>query len=229
VIPLRDENPAHSLPVVSRTIIVLNCVVFAYELMLGPNLRALFYQFGVVPLRLTTALEVGEEPIWIPALTLVTSTFLHGGPLHLIGNMWYLWIFGDNVEDRLGKLRFIVFYLVSGAAAGLAHVLSNPTSQFPTVGASGAIAAVLGAYAVAFPQARIITLIPFIFFFQIAALPALVMLGLWFLYQFLLSFTSAWQPGGGGVAWWAHIGGFVFGAGAMLMLGRRPRSRAEVV
>jgi membrane associated rhomboid family serine protease len=148
--------------------------------------------------------------------------FLHGGWLHLLGNMWYLWIFGDNVEDRLGKFRYIVFYLGSGAVAAAAQWLASPASRLPTVGASGAIAAVLGAYAVTFPRARVITLIPVFVFFQIVALPALVVLGLWFVFQFLLGALSlATAGGGGGVAWWAHIGGFAFGALAMKALAPR--------
>jgi membrane associated rhomboid family serine protease len=144
--------------------------------------------------------------------------------------MWYLWIFGDNVEDRLGKLKFIVFYLLSGVAAGVIHFLSNTDSRVPTVGASGAIAAVLGAYAVTFPRARVVTLIPLLFYFEIVALPAFVVLILWFVLQFLSGLaTFAWAPrGSGGVAWWAHIGGFVVGAVLMKVLGGRRRSQAWV-
>jgi len=160
----------------------------------------------------------------------VTSMFLHGGWLHLIGNMWYLWIFGDNVEDRLGKARFLAFYLLSGIAAGVIHYLSSPVSPVPTVGASGAIAAVLGAYAVTYPRARVITLVPIVFFFQILALPALLVLGFWFVYQFFLGTLSlAWGPrGAGGVAWWAHIGGFAFGAVAIKLLKPTRRSRVWI-
>jgi membrane associated rhomboid family serine protease len=231
MIPLRDENPSGSVPVVTRAIIVLNVVAFLYELMLGPELRSFVFEWGLVPERLTLALRFGEESPIVPLATLVTSTFLHGGWLHLIGNMWYLWIFGDNIEDRLGKLRFVVFYLISGIAAGWIHFLSNPASRYPTVGASGAIAAVLGAYAITFPRARVITLIPLFFYFEIVALPAFVMLIVWFAFQFLsglLSSGFATSTQSSGVAWWAHIGGFLTGAIAMKALGRRKRSRVLV-
>jgi hypothetical protein len=228
MIPLRDENPSGSIPVVTRGIIVLNCLAFGYELMLGPDLRSFMTDWGLVPQRLTLSLHDQQEPLIAPAITLLTSTFLHGGWLHLLGNMWYLWIFGDNVEDRLGKVRFLMFYLVSGIVAGWIHYLANPLSHYPTVGASGAIAAVLGAYAVTFPRARVITLIPLFFYFQIVALPALLMLGLWFVFQFFsgaLSLAAGGGGGGWGVAWWAHIGGFAFGAVAMKVIGRPRRSR----
>jgi membrane associated rhomboid family serine protease len=228
MIPLRDENPSRTVPVVTRTLIALNCVAFLYELALGPDLKAFIFQYGFVPERLTLALKFGEEPFLAPATTLLTSMFLHGGWAHLLGNMWYLWIFGDNVEDRLGKIRYIMFYLVCGLLAGLAHYASNPSTQLPSVGASGAIAAVLGAYAVTYPGARVITLIPFIIFFRIVALPALVVLGLWVVYQFLLgTLSQAWGATGAGTAWWAHIGGFLSGAIAMLIF-RRPSSYADL-
>ena len=230
MIPLRDENPSGSAPVVTRVLIALNCLAFLFELARGSELQSFVFAWGFVPDRLTLALHGGSEPVAWPALTLVTSTFLHGGWLHLLGNMWYLWIFGDNVEDRLGRARYVIFYLVAGIAAGWVHFLVNPVSRAPTVGASGAIAAVLGAYAVTFPKARVITLLPLIFYFQIVALPALLMLGLWFVFQFFSgALTLAAGPGGGsgGVAWWAHIGGFAFGAVAMKVLARRRRkSRA---
>ena len=232
MIPLRDENPSASVPIVTRGLIALNCLLFVYELMLGPDLRGFVYSWGLVPERVTLALRFGEEPWSGPAATLVTSMFLHGGWLHLIGNMWYLWIFGDNVEDRLGKMRFLFFYIVSGVVAGLIHYLANRSSRMPTVGASGAIAAVLGAYAVTFPRARVVTLIPLFFFFPVVALPALLVLGLWFVFQFFsgtLSLASgAAAGGGGGVAWWAHIGGFAFGMIAIKILAPRRRSRVSV-
>jgi len=230
MIPLRDENPAQSVPVVTRGLIVVNCVAFIYEITLGRGLRDFLFEWGLVPARLSGALHFGEESVTGPALTLLTSTFLHGGWLHLLGNMWYLWIFGDNIEDRLGKLRFLFFYLLAGVTAGVIHYVSNPASRYPTVGASGAIAAVLGAYAVTFPRARVITLVPIFLFFQVMALPALVVLGLWFVYQFLIgTLALAWGTGtGGGVAWWAHIGGFAFGALGVKIFGAGRRSKAGV-
>jgi len=232
MIPLRDENRSASPPVVTMVLIALNCAGFLYELLLGPDLRRFMFQWGMVPLRLTLALQEGGEPLVQAAQPLATSMFLHGSWLHLIGNMWYLWIFGDNVEDRIGHARYLLFYLAAGLFAGLLHVFFNPGSRVPTVGASGAIAGVLGAYLVAFPRARIITLVPFFPFFQVMALPAVLMLGLWFVYQFFSGALSlAWSAaGGGGVAWWAHVGGFAFGMAWVGLFGRdrRPRSRVWV-
>src|SRR5580765_2574947 len=179
MIPLRDENPSGSTPVVTIGLIAINCATFVYELILGPQLRDFMFQWGMVPERVTVALTTHHEPIVIPALTFLTSMFLHGGWLHLIGNLWYLWIFGDNVEDYLGSARYFVFYVAGGLFASLAHYFSAPSSNLPTVGASGAIAAVLGAYASIYPRARVVTLIPLVFYFQVVALPALAVLGLW--------------------------------------------------
>ena len=230
MIPLRDENPSLRTPMVTRTIIVLNVIAFIYELMLGPQLRDLFFAWGLVPARITAALA-GETSLVPAALTAFTSTFLHAGWLHLIGNMWYLWIFGDNVEDRLGHGRFLLFYVAAGLASGVLHFVANGDSRIPTVGASGAIAGVLGAYLTLFPRARVITLVPFIVFFQVMALPAVVVLGLWFVFQFFsgamaLAYTSSSQTGG--TAWWGHIGGFVFGLlfGKLLALRQPAPSRA---
>jgi rhomboid family protein len=230
VIPLRDENPARTAPIVTRAIIAINCAVFLYEVMLGSDLRSFMFAWGFVPERVTLALRYGEESLWAPAATVLTSMFLHGGWMHLLGNMWYLAIFGDNIEDRLGRARYVLFYLVSGSTAAAAQYFVNPASRLPTVGASGAIAAVLGAYAVSFPRARVVTLIPFFPFIQIVALPALLVLGLWFVYQFFSGALSlAWGGGGGGgIAWWAHIGGFVFGIIAVKALAPRAPSRAWV-
>ena len=200
-------------------LIALNVAVFAYELSLGSALEGFLRTYGVVPSRLA------EGWTWTPILT---SMFLHGGWLHLILNMWFLWIFGDNVEDRLGHARYLLLYLAAGVAAVVAHVTANPDSAVPTVGASGAIAGVLGAYFVAYPRARVTTLIPIFVFIHIADLPAWVVLGMWFVLQFLSGALAVGttQASAGGVAWWAHIGGF--GAGVLLMpllsIGR-PRSR----
>jgi len=221
MIPLRDENPSSTVPVVTRIIILINVVVFVYEIALGPLLKPFVAQWGLVPERLTLAVRYHEEPWLAPGLTLLSSMFLHGGWMHLIGNMWYLWIFGDNVEDRLGHARYLLFYLAGGFAAALTQVLVGPASEVPTVGASGAIAAVLGAYAVTWPRARVVTLIPFFPFFPIVRLSALAVLGLWFVMQFFSGALSlAWSVRGG-IAWWAHIGGFVFGMAAMRLLAPR--------
>ena len=229
MIPLRDENPSGSFPRVTVGLIALNAALFVYELVLGSGWPDFMLQWGLVPQRITLALRFGDEPLVPALLTLVTSMFLHGGWLHLIGNMWYLWIFGDNIEDRLGHRRFVLFYLGGGLVAGLAQYIALPSSGLPTVGASGAIAAVLGAYAVTFPRARVVTLIPLFLFWPIVALPALVVLGLWFVFQFFSGALSLAWSGGGGVAWWAHIGGFVYGMAAMKLWGsRRLQSRPPV-
>jgi len=224
MIPLRDENPSLTVPVVTRLLIALNVLVFLGEVAMGPELRNVIHTWGLVPARLTLALRFGEEPVAAPVLTVFSSMFLHGGWLHLGGNMWYLWIFGDNVEDRLGHVRFLVFYLIAGAVAAALHCAFNPSSQLPTVGASGAIAGVLGAYLVAFPRARVVTLVPLFPFFQVMALPAVLVLGLWIVMQFFSGALSLGYGSGGGVAWWAHIGGFAFGLIVMRLLGgsRKP-------
>ena len=224
MLPLRDLNPTTLAPRVTIAIIVLNVVAFVYEVSLGSELRTLLFDWGLVPARFTLALQAHNEPLGQVALTAFSSIFLHGGWLHLIGNMWFLWIFGDNIEDRFGHFRYALFYLASGLVGSALHVAFNGESQLPTVGASGAIAGVLGAYAAAFPRARVITLVPLFPFFQVLSLPALVMLGMWFVYQFLSGFLmAAWSPGAGGVAWWAHIGGFVFGY-LVMRIGRARRT-----
>ncbi|MCE9628200.1 MAG: rhomboid family intramembrane serine protease [Candidatus Eisenbacteria bacterium] len=223
MIPLRDDNPASNSPVVTRALIGLNVLAFVIELMQGEGLNEFLREWGVVPGRMFASLsDITSAPTEL--LTVFTSLFLHGGWLHLLGNMWYLWIFGDNVEDRLGHGRFLAFYLASGFVAALVHCAFMPGSAVPTVGASGAIAGVLGAYALAFPRARVLTLIPIIFFFQIVAIPALVLLGIWFLFQFI-SGTLSFGSGSGGVAWWAHIAGFVFGFVAMGLFARKQRTQ----
>ena len=228
MIPLRDDNPSQTAPVVTRTLIVVNTLAFLYELSLGRGLAPFVYAWGLVPARLTASLA-GAVPLPPAAATALTSMFLHGGWIHLLGNMWYLWLFGDNVEDRLGHGRYLLFYLASGLVSAAAQVYVNPGSPVPTVGASGAIAGVLGAYALAFPRARVLTLVPVFFFFQVLSLPALVVLGLWFVVQFFSGALAIGAGVSGGIAWWAHIAGFVFGFAAMALLGgRRPRSRAWV-
>jgi membrane associated rhomboid family serine protease len=213
MIPLRDVIPSQSFPAVTVVLITLNVLAFLYELSLGKALDVFIMQYGAVPLRFVLAGQMEEVSTFERFLPIFTSMFLHGGWLHLGGNMLYLWIFGDNVEDRLGPVRFLVFYLACGLAAALTQIYINPTSKIPMVGASGAVAGVLGAYLVLFPHARVLALIPIVFFFQIVELPALLFLGFWFLMQFLngaISITAA-NYATGGVAWWAHIGGFVSG------------------
>jgi rhomboid family protein len=223
MIPLRDENPSGTVPVITRALISVNALAFVYELTLGPELKSFIYAWGMVPARLSLALRFGEEPVVAPSVTTLTSMFLHGGWLHLVGNMWYLWIFGDNIEDRLGHVRFLLFYLLAGLVAALLHYALNQASWVPTVGASGAIAGVLGAYLVTFPRARVIALVPLFPFFQVMALPAVLVLGLWFVMQFFSGALSLGNTGGGGVAWWAHIGGFAFGLIGMPLFAGRSR------
>lgn len=211
MIPLSDNVRGRRFPLITIILIVVNTLVFLFELSLGPEARDLINNFGMIPARLVAS---WSNPFVL--LTLFTSMFLHGGLGHLIGNMLYLWIFGDNIEDRMGHGRFLIFYLLSGVLASLVEVVAAPTAQLPTVGASGAIAGILGAYLLLFPQARIRVLIPIPFFFFITSVPALIVLGGWFILQFFQGLMSMDVPmQRGGVAWWAHVGGFV--AGMVLM------------
>ena len=222
MIPLRDDNPAQRVPVMTRTLIVANVLAFLFELSQGEAMQEFLRDWGVVPGRLFAAIsDVTALPREL--LTVFTSLFLHGGWLHLIGNMWYLWIFGDNVEDTMGPWRFLAFYLSAGFVAALLHSTVMPGSPIPTIGASGAIAGVLGAYALRFPRARVMTLIPIFFFFQVVAVPALVVLGIWFVFQFIAGAMSL-GSGSGGVAWWAHIAGFAYGFIVMGVFTRRQRA-----
>lgn len=228
MIPLRDENPARDRPVVTSLIIMANIFVFLYQLQLGAGLNQFFQQFAVIPADIFRESSAGPLR---PLLPLVTSLFLHGGWLHLIGNMWMLWIFGDNVEDRLGHGRYLLFYLMGGVVANVAHILTNPHSALPTIGASGAIGAVLGAYACLHPRAKVLTLIPLGFFLQTVEVPAWIFLGLWFGLQLLQGTFSLFTRGAhevGGIAFWAHIGGFAFGYVVGLLFGGR-RERPDML
>jgi membrane associated rhomboid family serine protease len=230
VIPLRDANPTRRTPVVTLALIGACFVVFAYELgRLGSGgmdaLDAFAREWGIVPAELTAAWASGVN-LGGEALTLITSQFLHGGWLHILGNMLFLWIFGNNVEDRLGRLRFLAFYLVGGTVAGLAQVAIDPDSAVPTIGASGAIAATLGTYLVLFPRARITSLVFLGFFYQLIDVPAIVVLVFWFVLQLIDGITSlGMTDASGGVAFFAHIGGFVFGAVVGLVIRVVGRSR----
>ncbi len=212
MIPLRDANKSRTIPFVTYLLIAVNVVVFLFELSLGRSLERVLFAFGVVPHRFI--LEVASLRLGMKTfLPLFSSMFLHGGWLHLLGNMLFLHVFGDNVEDRFGHLTFFSFYLLAGIAAALTQVAFAPASRMPMVGASGAIAGVLGAYVFMFPTARIATLIPLFIFFPIIELPALIFLGAWFLMQALSGVMSLGiGADAGGVAWWAHIGGFTAGA-----------------
>lgn len=228
--PIRDTIPSRSKPVVTWALIAINVLVFVFELSLEPEeLEAFFYLFGIVPARYTHpewAMLVGfpVDDYW----PFLTSMFLHGGWLHIVANMWTLWIFGDNVEDRMGPWRFLAFYLLTGLIAGLTHWFTNPDSTIPTVGASGAIAGVLGAYFVSFPRARIIGIVPVFFWPVFIELPAVAYLLLWFLTQVFAGTMSGLNPDDvGGIAFWAHAGGFAAGVLLcwlfVLPADRRPR------
>lgn len=216
MIPISDELPSRRVPLVTWGLIAVNILIFFWELLLGPNLDQFFMMGGAVPAFITNP---ARYP-WAP-LTLLTSMFLHGGWMHLIGNMLYLWIFGDNVEDALGRLGYLLFYLAAGVAAGLAQVVVAPSSKIPGVGASGAIAGVLAVYLVLYPAAPVRVLVPGFYMMRIARVPALLVLGFWFIIQLfngVLSLGAATMATGG-VAWFAHIGGFL--AGLVVGIGAR--------
>lgn len=221
MIPLRDTIPSRSFPLMTLALIVVNVLVFLYELRLGPALERFLLVYGFVPAVYFHLSQVEPWNLPVRFVPMFSSMFLHGGWLHLIGNMWTLWIFGDNVEDRLGRGRYLLGYLVCGLAAAYVHYLTGPRSGIPVVGASGAIAGVMGSYFVLFPRARIVTLLPIFLFIQIVTVPAVVFLALWFLAQLLNGMVASAATFGGGVAWWAHVGGFVAGAAMILPLRRR--------
>ncbi|OHB99486.1 MAG: rhomboid family intramembrane serine protease [Planctomycetes bacterium RIFCSPLOWO2_12_FULL_39_13] len=224
MIPIRDRNPSGTFPFVTVSIIALNILVFLFELSLGQGLDSFLFQFGVVPIKVYYSTDIPDSNIINTYFPFLSFMFLHGGFVHLIGNMWYLWIFGDNVEDRLGRVKFIIFYLICGIGSAIVHVYFNSQSEVPCVGASGAIAGVLGAYMVTFPRARVLVLIPLFIVWQTIELPAIIVLGFWFLIQFFSGTASISSTHGGGVAWWAHIGGFVLG---VILIKLFPKSRRQ--
>ena len=212
MLPLYDDIPSHSKPVVTWVILGINVAIFVWQVVSGTGQEVWAWRYGVVPFELTGGAELTPQMATPPVFNIFTSMFLHGDFMHLGGNMLYLWIFGDNVEDRLGHARYLLFYVVCGAAATLFFVWTRPDLQVPLVGASGAIAGVLGAYMVSFPRARIATLIFFGFFIRITYIPAIVVLGFWFLLQILSGLpTVSSQAQTGGVAFMAHAGGFAAG------------------
>lgn len=210
MIPLKDDIPSYSPPIVTVTLISINCLVFFLLLSLGEGYQLALVKWGTIPYEITHGVELTPQLSFSIPLTLFSSMFLHGGFLHLAGNMLYLWIFGDNVEDQLGHFKFFIFYILCGLVASLLYILTTPNSQVPMVGASGAIAGVLGAYMIRFPKARILTLIFFGFFIRIVAIPALFVLGFWFILQLLYALPSIGSTSGG-VAFFAHVGGFLAG------------------
>ncbi len=209
MIPIRDTVRSETYAIVNSLIIAVNVAVFLVELSQGQGLNKFIYVYGLVPARyglpeISAYFTVGQQVI-----SFLTFMFLHGGFLHLLGNMWFLYIFGDNVEDRLGHIRYLAFYLLCGLTSGVSHLALNWHSDIPTIGASGAIAGVMGAYFILYPRAKVLTLVPIFFFLHFVELPAFLFLGIWFLFQFLSATGGSAQVGG--IAWWAHIGGFMFG------------------
>jgi membrane associated rhomboid family serine protease len=221
MIPIKDENPTSTFPIFTIGIIALNCIIFLYQQSLGRAAAGFILTYGAVP-DAVSSFRMTDFPA---PLTLLTSMFLHGGWLHLIGNMLYLWIFGNNIEDQLGHLRFLVFYLVCGAVASSAHIAVTPHSRIPMVGASGAIAGVLGAYIVKFPHARVLTLLWLGFFVRLVRIPAIFFLGFWFIMQLIFGLPSLATPGTGEIAFFAHIGGFLAGLFLFPLWERRLRRR----
>ena len=234
MIPLYDDNPRSVFPIVTIGLILLNVAVFVWQ-MVTPD--ALMYQYTMVPSAITSgepgrlpveggAIAIGTaiQPAW---LTMFSSMFMHGGLAHIGGNMLYLWIFGDNIESDLGHAKFLVFYLLVGLAAALAHIMGGPDSPIPTLGASGAVAGVMGGYILLHPRADVHSLVPLGFFVTLIRVPAFIVLGVWFVYQILLNSMGQLTPGGGGVAYLAHIGGFVAGLILIKLFGPNTRRTAQ--
>ena len=212
MIPIKDLNPSRSTPVVTILIIVACSLIFTYELLLPPNYREIFIKmFAAIPYEIMNGLDIPPPDPLTPYGNLFSYQYLHGGLLHIFGNMLFLWVFGDNVEDRFGKVKYFFFYTFCGIVAALIQSIVSPDSTIPLIGASGAISGVLGAYAVLFPRAQIVTLIFIFFFVDVIILPALLWIGIWFLIQFVSALISINHLSMGGVAWFAHIGGFLTG------------------
>ncbi|MCX8030725.1 MAG: rhomboid family intramembrane serine protease [Thermodesulfovibrionales bacterium] len=209
MIPFKDDNPTETFPIITILIIVLNSVIFIWQITSPLGIEKTAYYFGAIPHNLLLA-NVIVQPI-SPTVSIFTSMFLHGGFLHLIGNMLYLWIFGNNIEDALGHIRFLIFYLFSGVVAVYSHAITDPSSFIPMIGASGAVSGILGAYLLLYPKAKVYTIFFFGFFWQIVRLPAIVVIGFWAIIQIFSGMLSYGIGQQGGVAWFAHIGGFLIG------------------
>lgn len=224
MIPLRDANPTRTTPYLVYGLVAINAAIFLFQVALGEANQAFVIRHGVVPY-LLTSFDTTPSTLLSP----LTSMFMHGGWMHVIGNMWFLWVFGDNVEDALGKARFVVFYLACGLAAVAAQVVVDPDSTVPMIGASGAISGVLAGYVLLYPRARVLTLVPIFIFLQFVELPAFLFIFVWFGLQLLSGLVSLGDLGGGGVAWFAHIGGFLAGLALIPILRppgpRRPEGR----
>ncbi|MBW1719405.1 MAG: rhomboid family intramembrane serine protease [Deltaproteobacteria bacterium] len=208
MIPIRDTIRSETYPIINYVLIALNILAFFVEQSQGRNFNEFIFTYGLVPARYSVPQISDYFTTAQQVMVFLTFMFLHGGFFHLLGNMWFLYIFGDNVEDHLGHFRYLAFYLLCGLASGISHLFLNWTSQIPTIGASGAIAGVMGAYFILYPRAKVLTLVPIFFFIHFMEIPAFLFLGFWIFFQFL---SAALSSQAGGIAWWAHVGGFVFG------------------
>lgn len=228
MIPLKNLRPREHFPFVTVGIIACNFIVFFYQLTLSPRaLQSFIMTYSLVSVRVQMALAGSHFTLAQGFIPFFTSMFLHAGWLHIIGNMWFLWLFGGNVEDRLGHLLYLGFYILCGLGAGAAQTLFSLGSTIPSLGASGAIAGVLGAYIIFFPSSKIFTLVTLFFWWFFARLPAVLFIGLWFLVQFLSGVSSIGHEASGGIAWWAHVGGFLLGMLLVSGMRRKPRSQYD--
>lgn len=225
MIPLKDSTRSSTFPIINISIILINALAFFYELSLGPQQQELFQNYALIPAKFFQLINTNPGDIFGIVVPVFTSIFLHGGWMHIIGNMWFLWIFGDNVEDSMGHGRYILFYLLVGVGASIVHALLNADSNLPTVGASGAISGVMGAYMVLYPKGRVLTLIPIFFLFTVN-IPAFVFILIWIGLQVMQGLVSLGVSANvGGVAWWAHIGGFFVGMLLIFLFRRRQRQQ----
>ena len=230
VIPLKDLQPRRSAPVITLSLILANAAVFLYQASLSPRAGDAFVNhYAVVPYKISLALAGHHYTLADAFIPLFTSMFLHGGWLHIIGNMWFLWIFGANVEDRMGSFNYLIFYLICGIGSGIAQTFFSWGSHIPALGASGAIAGVLGAYIVFTPESRILTLVPLFIIWFMARVPAWIFIGLWFLIQFISGVSALGMRSVGGVAWWAHVGGFLLGLTLARFFESTPRRAQRAV
>ncbi len=224
IIPIRDDNPTQTISWVTMGLIIANILAFVYELSLGAGLDTFIREYAMTPYLVVQFSSIST------CLTLLTSMFLHGGWIHIIGNMLYLWIFGNNIEDTLGHGRFLIFYLLCGLGGAIGHLFSNPNSTIPSLGASGAIAGVLAAYLVLYPWTSIDVAIPIFIFIKIIRLPAIIVIGFWFFLQLLSGYTAVTTPvmqPSGGIAWFAHIGGFLTGLLLILIFPKKRKPRVR--
>ncbi len=224
MIPLKNENPSKKIPFVNIMLILANMVIFIYQHFLAlQDVQSLFLRLGCIPYEFTHFVDIAPQALVPVPLTIFTAMFIHGGWIHLLSNMLFLWIFGDNVEGKLGHFKYLCFYVLCGVAGSICHIAVNLHSQVPSIGASGAIAGVMGAYMWLFPGARIRTLLIWVIFVQVVSVPAIIMIGYWILIQILSAFAGWDSRTGGGIAWFAHIGGFVAGLVLAIIMKRRRR------